>query len=96
MITFFWIMICVLMALLVAGLVRIARGPTLSDRISATLLLGTTGTSMLLLMHVVLDMPALVDAALVLVLLAVVSSVAFSRYTQSREASASKGTSHVV
>ena len=81
MIAAFWALIALLMLLLVGGLVRAAIGPTLSDRISATLLLGTSGTAILLLLYVVMDAPGLVDAALVLVLLAVIASVAFARFS---------------
>ena len=79
--TFFcWLAIVVLKLLLIGGLVRAAMGPTPSDRISATLLLGTTGTAMLLLLSKAMQAPVLVDAALVLVLLAVIASVAFARF----------------
>ncbi len=74
-----WATLSILMLLLIGGLVRVAWGPTLPDRLSATLLMGTAGTAILLVLSVALAMPALVDAALVLVLLAVVSAVALSR-----------------
>lgn len=96
MIAFYWVLICLLSAFLVAGLLRLAKGPTPSDRISATLLLGTTGTSVLLLLHAVLEMPALLDAALVLVLLAVVTAVAFSRFTGTAVKNDAKGASYVA
>jgi multicomponent Na+:H+ antiporter subunit F len=66
---------------LVAALIRAARGPTAADRMLAALLFGTTGVGVLLLLahagHRV-AMP-LVDAALVLALLAAIAGVAFAR-----------------
>lgn len=66
---------------LVAALVRAARGPTAADRMLAALLFGTTGVGILLLLAHTgksVAMP-LVDAALVLALLAAIAGVAFAR-----------------
>jgi len=61
------------------GLMRIVLGPSPSDRMMAAQLLGTSGIAlMLLLAHIVL-VPALIDAALVLALLAAVAIAAFTR-----------------
>jgi multicomponent Na+:H+ antiporter subunit F len=62
-----------LMLTLLLGLVRVMRGPSLADRIMAAQLLGTTGVGLLLLLAPVLGLPALVDVAIVLALLAVVA-----------------------
>jgi multicomponent Na+:H+ antiporter subunit F len=66
---------------LVAALVRAARGPTAADRMLAALLFGTTGVGGLLLMAHAGESVAmpLVDAALVLALLAAIAGVAFAR-----------------
>ena len=66
---------------LVAALVRAARGPTAADRMLAALLFGTTGVGVLLLLAHAGDGVAmsLVDAALVLALLAAIAGVAFAR-----------------
>lgn len=61
----------------IAGLVRIARGPTTADRMLAAQLFGTTGVATLLLLDAALDARALRDVALVFALLAAVLSVAF-------------------
>ncbi len=66
-----------LMLNLLAGLIRIYRGPTPADRLLATQLLGTTGTGVLLILAVGQEVPALIDAALIFSLLAAVTLIAF-------------------
>jgi multicomponent Na+:H+ antiporter subunit F len=75
------ILACAAMLLLtlVAGLARVARGPTDADRMLAVQLFGTTGVAVLLLLAEVVAAPALRDVALVFALLAVVVAVAFVR-----------------
>lgn len=58
---------------LLGALVRILRGPTARDRLLGITLASTTGVGFLVLSSVVLDMPALRDAALAFVALAVVA-----------------------
>ena len=65
---------------IVAGFVRVFQGPTSADRMSAALLFGTGGVAVLLLLAEATDMPALKDVALVFVVLAAVTSVAFVRF----------------
>ncbi len=62
-----------------AGLVRVWWGPTVPDRMLAAQLLGTTGTAILLLLAEGLTQPTLRDVALVLALLASISTVVFVR-----------------
>ncbi len=62
---------------ILAGLVRILRGPTPADRMLAAQLFGTTGVAILLLLSQALGAPALVNVALVFALLATVAAVAF-------------------
>lgn len=69
-----------LLAALWAGLVRVAIGPSTSDRMSAAQLMGTTSVCILLLVARALDRPSLIDVALVFGLLAAVAVVAFTRY----------------
>jgi len=66
-----------LMGNLLAGLVRIYRGPTPADRLLAAQLLGTTGTTVLLVLSARLDQPGLVDAAMIFAVLAAVTLIAF-------------------
>ena len=68
-----------LLATLLLGLVRALLGPTLEDRMLSVQLLGTGGVALLLLLAVVRGMPALIDVALVLALLAAVAAVAVTR-----------------
>jgi multicomponent Na+:H+ antiporter subunit F len=66
-----------LLLTLVAGMVRVVRGPTAADRMLAAQLFGTTGVAVLLLLALVSDAPALLDVALVFALLAAVVGVTF-------------------
>jgi multicomponent Na+:H+ antiporter subunit F len=60
---------------LLAGLVRVARGPSPADRMLAAQLLGTTGTAVLLLLAESTGTRAILDVALVFALLAAVNAV---------------------
>lgn len=68
-----------LLVTLATGLIRAAVGPSLQDRFSAVLLLGSSGVAVLLLLAILQKQPALFDVALVLALLAVVVTVAVTR-----------------
>jgi multicomponent Na+:H+ antiporter subunit F len=65
------------LAMVALGLVRILRGPGDADRIMAAQLLGTGGIAALLLLRQATSLPAAVDVALTLALLAAFVSVAF-------------------
>lgn len=65
-----------------AGLLRILRGPTASDRMMAAQLFGTTGVAILLLLSEGLNSPSLLDTALVLALLSGLAVVAFVKRVQ--------------
>jgi multicomponent Na+:H+ antiporter subunit F len=75
----FLAMALVLLTTMAAGLMRVIIGPTPADRMMAAQLLGTSSIGMLLLLAPALDVPALVDVALIFALLAAVSVVAFTR-----------------
>ncbi|MGD8148445.1 hypothetical protein [Ornithinimicrobium sp. Y1694] len=62
----------VLVLNVLAALIRVLRGPTGRDRLLGVVLAGTTGTGVLLVASVLTDVPALRDAALVIVALATV------------------------
>lgn len=64
---------------LVIALLAAARGPTAADRMLMALLFGSTGTGILVLLAFVMRMPALVDVALVLALLAAIGGIAFAK-----------------
>lgn len=65
------------MLTVVVGLARILYGPGNADRVMAAQLLGTGGIASLLLVSVARDLPAAVDVALTLAMLAAFASVAF-------------------
>jgi multicomponent Na+:H+ antiporter subunit F len=62
---------------LVAGLARIWVGPRSADRMQALLLFGTTTVGMVLLLAYAGGPEALIDVALIFVMLAAVGSIAF-------------------
>jgi multicomponent Na+:H+ antiporter subunit F len=74
-----------LLANLVVALLAAARGPTPADRMLMALLLGTTGTAIVVLLAgngqalASGSASAMVDVALVLALLAAIGGVAFAR-----------------
>ena len=66
-----------ILALLALGLVRVLRGPGEADRMMAAQLIGTGGIAALLLLGAVTGVPAAVDVALTVALLATFASIAF-------------------
>ncbi|MCW5594677.1 MAG: hypothetical protein KIT42_02270 [Rhodocyclaceae bacterium] len=64
---------------LVVALVFSARGPTPADRMLVALLFGTAGTAVLVLLAMADGGTALLDAALVLALLAAIGGIAFAQ-----------------
>ncbi|MFO7576366.1 MAG: monovalent cation/H+ antiporter complex subunit F [Pelovirga sp.] len=68
-----------LLLTIAAGLVRILRGPTATDRMLAAQLFGTTAVAILLLLGQADANPALQDVALVFALLAAVAAITFVR-----------------
>ena len=85
-----------ILAMLALGLVRILRGPADADRMMAAQLIGTGGIAALLLVGVVSGVPAAVDVALTLALLATFASIAFVKKGMARlDADAPKSTEGV-
>lgn len=74
----------VLLLSVIAGLVRVARGPTLADRILVAQLFGTTGVAVLLLVAADPGKSALRDVALTFAVLAPITVVAFVRQVAGR------------
>ena len=64
---------------LIAGMWRVLRGPTAADRMLAAQLFGTGGVAILLILAQAMQMPSLVDVALIYALLAAVTMVVFVR-----------------
>jgi multicomponent Na+:H+ antiporter subunit F len=77
--------IVVLLLNLVAGVWRVARGPTAADRMLAALLFGSTIVAILLLLAQWTGDAALRTVALVFVLLATVVTVAFVRAPEAED-----------
>ena len=67
----------IILVMLALGLVSILRGPGDTDRMMAAQLIGTGGIAALLLLGTVTGVPAAVDVALTLALLATFASIAF-------------------
>ncbi len=67
-----------LLATIGLGLIRIVLGPTLADRLMAAQLLGTSGIGVLVVLSSVVQVPALIDVALIFALLAAVTVIAFT------------------
>ena len=67
------------LAMVALGLARILRGPGDADRLMAAQLLGSGGVAALLLLAAGTGVPAVVDVALLLALLAAFASVGFVR-----------------
>lgn len=76
-----WLAVVLLLSIL-AGLWRVFHGPTRADRLLAIQLFGTSGAAVLLVMAEVQAQPALLDAALILALLAAVVTAALVRFTR--------------
>ena len=74
----------VLLLSIAAGLWRVLKGPTRADRMLAVQLFGTTGAAILLLLAQGEDQPALIEAALVLAVLAAVVSAALVQLLRRR------------
>jgi multicomponent Na+:H+ antiporter subunit F len=71
------LILIVLLLSILAGLFRVFRGPAQVERMLAAQLFGTAAVAILLVLSQVMQMPALLDVALVFALLAAVTLVAF-------------------
>jgi len=74
-----------LMINLIAGLLRILRGPTTADLMLAAQLFGTIAVAVLLVLAEASKRPSLRDVALTFALLSAVTAVAFVRRTHLKE-----------
>jgi multicomponent Na+:H+ antiporter subunit F len=78
--TFFSLAALVLLLSIVAGLVRVARGPSAADRMLSAQLFGTTGVAVLLLLAEAGERPPLRDAALIFAILAAMIIAVFVKH----------------
>jgi multicomponent Na+:H+ antiporter subunit F len=65
-------------------LVRLARGPTLSDRVIALDLIAVLAVGLIAMVTLETNQPVFLDAAIVLALVAFLGTVAFGRYLERR------------
>lgn len=75
--------VCIILALLMAAF-RIARGPTLGDRITALDFMGVALAVLIVLLAMRTGIEAFLDAALIVSILGFMSTVALTRYVMSR------------
>ena len=73
------------------GLIRVLRGPTPADSMIAAQLFATTGVATLLLLGTAQQAPALYDVALIFVLLAALTTVAFVIYSWPQQSTTAEG-----
>ena len=73
---FLWMATLILVSI-VLGLIRVLRGPTRADRMLTAQLFGTGGVALLLILSEAMQLPSLVDVALVYALLAAITMVVF-------------------
>ncbi len=71
------ILAVVIIATVALGLYRIERGPTGADRMLSSMLFGTSGIALTLVLSAVSDTPGLLDMALVFAILTSITTVAF-------------------
>ena len=79
MTTLYLVAALILLLSILAGLLRVVRGPTAADRMLAAQLFGTTGVAVLLLFGRAFGVPAYWDVALVFAVLAAITGIAFAR-----------------
>jgi multicomponent Na+:H+ antiporter subunit F len=82
-----WLLPIMLAVALAAGLafVRLVRGRTLPDRVVALDLISTATVAILAVASVLYAVPALLDVAVVLALIAFIGTVAFARFIETRD-----------
>ncbi len=73
---YLWMALLILISV-IAGLIRVWKGPTDADRMLAAQLFGTGGVAIVLMLALAMQMPSLVDIALVYALLAATAMVVF-------------------
>jgi len=84
---YLWVAVIIL-ASIMFGFIRILKGPKAADRMLAAQLFGTGGVAILVILAHAMQMPSLVDVALVYALLAAVTMVVFVRRQRSNHETA--------
>jgi multicomponent Na+:H+ antiporter subunit F len=70
---------------IVLAFVRLVRGPSLMDRVTALELIASLVAGVVAVYAIGTDEPALIDVAIALALVAFIGAVAFARYAELRE-----------
>lgn len=73
-----------LAAAVIAAFIRLARGPSLPDRVVALDLMVTLGIGIIAVYAVANDQPAFLDVAVVLALISFLATIAFAYYMERR------------
>ena len=73
-----------LMAAMVLAFIRLARGPSLPDRVVALDLITVLAVAFSALFAIAADAPAFLDVAIALALVAFLATVAFARFSERR------------
>lgn len=81
----YYIILPVLAISTVIIFIRFLKGPTLSDRVVALDLLLTAGIGIIAVYSIHTNQPTFLDIAMILALIAFLSTVAFSYYLEKRE-----------
>jgi multicomponent Na+:H+ antiporter subunit F len=76
------VVLVVLNVALLLAFVRLVRGPSLPDRVVALDLIGTLVVGVIAVYAIMTGQPVLLDAAIVLALVAFLGTVAFARYVE--------------
>jgi multicomponent Na+:H+ antiporter subunit F len=84
---YLWVAVMILAGIMF-GFIRILKGPKAADRMLAVQLFGTGGVAILLILAHAMQMPSLVDVALVYAFLAAVTMVVFVRRQRSNHETA--------
>lgn len=73
-----------LAAAVIAAFIRLARGPSLPDRVVALDLMVTLGIGIIAVYAVANDQPAFLDVAVILALISFLATIAFAYYMERR------------
>ncbi|MPZ76450.1 MAG: hypothetical protein GEU77_07990 [Deltaproteobacteria bacterium] len=76
------IALALLSSALFVAFFRLARGPSLPDRVVALDLISTISVAIIAVYTIITDTPVLLDVAIVLALIAFLGTVAFARYLE--------------
>lgn len=76
------IALALLSSALFVAFFRLARGPSLPDRVVALDLISTISVAIIAVYTIITDKPVLLDVAIVLALIAFLGTVAFARYLE--------------